>query len=200
MFRCIFIFLCFVGSQNIFAATVLIWGDSLSAGYGVAKESSWSHLLEQRLKEKAYSHTLVNASISGETSAGGLARLPAALAAHKPSVVILELGANDGLRGLDINAMRSNLEAMVLAIRKTGAKVLLIGMRMPPNFGPFYTQKFQATFSDLAKKHKLAFLPFMLEGFADKPDLFQSDGLHPQASAQQLVLDNIWPHLQVLLK
>ena len=186
--------------QNASAATLLIWGDSLSAAYGIAQETAWPKLLEQKLQSEGYRYPVINASISGETSAGGRVRLPAALAEHKPAVVIIELGANDGLRGLPIAALRSNLDSMIRAAQGAGAKVLLIGMRMPPNFGPQYTGKFQETYATLAKEHKTALLPFLFEGFATREELFQGDNLHPTSPAQPLILQNIWPLLKPLLK
>lgn len=187
------------------ADTVLVFGDSLSAGYGLAREQSWPALLAQRLSEPAQStatrrYTVVNASISGETTAGGRARLAQALQQHEPRVVIIELGANDGLRGLPIAAMRDNLAAMIGAARRAGAKVLLVGMRLPPNYGPDYTRDFEATFTTLAKQEKVALLPFLLEPIAREPGAFQSDGLHPIAAAQPRILDHVWTALAPLLK
>lgn len=178
---------------------MLIWGDSLSAGYGIAQDRAWPVLLGKKLLAEGYRHSVNNASISGETTAGGLARLPEALARTKPTIVVIELGANDGLRGLPIKAMQSNLDAMIQLSSKAGARVLLVGIRMPPNFGPVYTQKFQQTYAELASKHKTALLPFLMEGFADKADMFQADQLHPTAEAQSLLLGNIWPALKPLL-
>lgn len=185
---------------NALAAKILIWGDSLSAGYGIAQEQAWPRLLERKLASEGYRHTISNASISGETSAGGLSRLPEALAREKPAVVIIELGANDGLRGLPVPAMRKNLDAMIRTTQASGARVMLIGMRMPPNFGPAYTQKFQQTYSELAQQYKTALLPFMMEGFAERSELFQGDNLHPTAAAQPLILANVWPVLKPLLR
>jgi len=199
MTRFIFILLAIFSVHVANAASVLVWGDSLSAGYGIAQEKAWPTLLGKKLISEGYRHSVSNASISGETSAGGLARLPAALARTKPAVVVIELGANDGLRGLPIKAMRANLGAMIRLVTKAGARVVLVGMRMPPNFGPVYTQKFQQTYADLAAEHKTALVPFMMEGFADKEELFQADNLHPTAEAQPLVLANIWPVLKPLL-
>lgn len=186
--------------QNASAASLLIWGDSLSAAYGIEQETAWPRLLDQKLQSEGYRYQIINASISGETTAGGLVRLPAALAAHKPAVVIIELGANDGLRGLPIPALRKNLDSMIRAAQGAGAKVMLIGMRMPPNFGPLYTGKFQETYSSLAKEYKTALLPFLFEGFGTREELFQGDNLHPTTVAQPLILQNIWPVLKPLLK
>ena len=192
------------------ADTVLVFGDSLSAGYGLAREQSWPALLAQRLSQSPVQsptqstvtrrYTVVNASISGETTAGGRARLAQALQQHEPRVVIIELGANDGLRGLPIAAMRDNLAAMIGAARRAGAKVLLVGMRLPPNYGPDYTRDFEATFTALAKQEKVALLPFLLEPIASEPGAFQPDGLHPIAAAQPRILDHLWPALAPLLK
>lgn len=187
-------------SSNAWAGTVLVWGDSLSAGYGLRPQQSWPSLLGERISAARLPHKVVNASISGETTAGGLARLPAALEVHKPSVIVIELGANDGLRGLPVKAMAANLQAMVDASRKAGAQVLLVGMRMPPNYGPDYTASFEATFRDLAKTKRVRLVPFMMEGFADQRHYFQADGIHPVAEAQPLILDTIWRELKPLLR
>lgn len=182
------------------AATILVYGDSLSAGYGIDAQTAWPVLLGKKLRETGYRYDVANASISGETTAGGLSRLPKALEQHKPAVVIIELGANDGLRGLSLKAMRDNLESMVQAAKKTGAKVLLVGMRMPPNFGQSYTEKFHATYLELAKAHGTALVPYMFEGFGEKREMFVADGLHPKAEAQPIILNSIWPALRPLLK
>lgn len=185
--------------QSAQSATLLVWGDSLSAAYGIAQDSAWPTLLDHKLAQEGYRYQVVNASISGETTAGGLARLPDALARHKPSIILIELGANDGLRSLPLPAMRANLASMIEKSQSTGAKVVLIGMRMPPNFGPVFDEKFRAIYADLAKKYNTALVPFMMEGFAQKPELFQGDGIHPLAPAQALILSNIWPALKPLL-
>lgn len=189
-----------LASGNAWAGTVLVWGDSLSAGYGLRPQQSWPALLAERISAARLPHKVVNASISGETTAGGLARLPAALETHKPSVVVIELGANDGLRGLPIKAMATNLQAMVDASRKAGAQVLLVGMRMPPNYGPEYTSRFEAAYRDIARANRLRLVPFMMEGFADQRHYFQADGIHPVAEAQPLILDTIWRELKPLLR
>ena len=185
---------------SAWAGTVLVWGDSLSAGYGLRPQQSWPALLGERIGSARLPHKVVNASISGETTAGGLARLPAALETHKPTVVVIELGANDGLRGLPVKAMAANLQAMVDASRKAGAQVLLVGMRMPPNYGPEYNTRFEAAFRDLANANRLRLVPFMMEGFADQRHYFQGDGIHPVAEAQPLILDTIWRELKPLLR
>lgn len=182
------------------ADTVLVWGDSLSAGYGLQIQQAWPSLLERRITETKLPHKVVNASISGETTSGGRSRLPAALQTHKPAVVVIELGANDGLRGLPPKLMAANLQAMIDASRQAGAKVLLVGMRMPPNYGPDYTTSFENAFKDLARSNKVRLVPFMMEGFADKRQFFQQDGIHPIADAQPLILDTIWRELAPLLR
>jgi acyl-CoA thioesterase I len=190
----------FLPATAMAAPTILVFGDSLSAGYGLAKQQAWPALLETRLKDSGYSYAVVNASVSGETTAGGRSRLPAALQQHQPQIVILELGANDGLRGLPVAAMRDNLEAMIDAGKKSGARVMLVGMRLPPNYGKDYTEKFAASFSELAKKHKTALVPFLFEGFAARIDAFQPDRLHPTAETQALMLDTVWKQLKPLLR
>lgn len=175
-------------------------GDSLSAGYGIEVRDGWVTLLQQRLTRQGYPHTVVNASISGDTSAGGRARLADALKRHHPQIVILELGANDGLRGLSLRATRTNLEAMIKAAQSAGARVLLIGMQLPPNYGPDYTGKFRAIYRDLARNNDLPLVPFLLDGVALNPKLMQPDGLHPRAAAQPRLLENVWPYLEPLLK
>ena len=182
------------------AATILVYGDSLSAGYGLSRGEDWAHLLALRLQEKKPDYKVVNASISGETTLGGVKRIDDALRAHKPDIVILGLGANDGLRGADLASMRNNLQRIIAAARRTKARVILVGMHIPPNYGQSYTEKFQLTFRELAKSERVTLVPFLLEGFADKRDYFQADNLHPTAIAQPLILDTIWKSLTPLLK
>lgn len=181
------------------APVILVFGDSLSAGYGLHISQAWPSLLQQRLNNNKQNWHVVNASISGETSAGGLARLPTALAQHKPAIVILELGANDGLRGLPLAAMQDNLSAMIQRIHQAGARVLLVGVRLPPNYGMAYTEKFQHVYETLARQQHVALLPSLLDGIEAKRELFQADGFHPIASAQSQVLENVWKPLQTLL-
>ena len=178
--------------------TIVVFGDSLSAGYGLQANESWVSLLQARLNQQKLAYNVINASISGETTSGGLARFNAALTEHKPSIVILELGANDGLRGLPINEMRSNLNKMILQAKP--AKVLLIGMKIPPNYGQKYSRDFSASYAILAKQHKIKLVPFLLDGVAGKPSLIQDDGLHPLAAAQPALLDNVWTQLNRMLK
>ncbi len=177
--------------------TLLVWGDSLSAAYGIPVEKGWVALLQTQLGKD---YTIVNGSISGETSSGGLTRLPAALKDHQPTYVLLELGANDGLRGIAIDTMRSNLEQMIKLAQAANAKVVLIGIKLPPNYGATFTDKFEATYSELAKQYNLPLVPFLLEGVADNWDLMQADGLHPTAEAEPKVLENVWKVLEEVLK
>jgi acyl-CoA thioesterase I len=181
------------------APVILVFGDSISAGYGLALDQGWVQLLKTRLKSQGYGYQVVNASVSGETTAGGLARLPRALALHHPSIVILELGGNDGLRALPIAQMRANLTQMVNLSAAAGAKVLLLGMRMPPNYGPQYTEQFAMVFSDLAAERKTSLVPFLLTDIALSPSLLQNDDIHPNALGQPILLDNVWPALKPLL-
>ena len=178
---------------------ILIYGDSLSAGFGIAVSQSWPALLGQRLQADGSNFTVANASISGETTAGGRARLPAALDQFNPAIVILELGANDGLRGLPVAAMKDNLSFMVKLAKKHKARVLLVGMHLPPNYGPKYTDEFDAAFRDIARREKVPLLPFLLEPVALDRNAYQADGLHPTAAAQPKLLDHVWNALQALL-
>ncbi|MEW6164338.1 MAG: arylesterase [Pseudomonadota bacterium] len=182
------------------AETILLFGDSLSASYGIAVEKSWPALLKERLREEKFPHALINASISGETTAGGRSRLPAALRRHRPGIVMLALGANDGLRGLSAAATRDNLLAMTRAAKAAGARVLLVGMRLPPNYGPDYTRDFEAAFAAVAKQEKTALLPFLLEPIALDDAAYQPDRLHPTTAAQPKIRDHVWQALKPLLK
>ena len=182
------------------AATVLVYGDSLSAAYGLAQEQGWVSLLARRLQAERPDYKVANASISGETTHGGRSRIEGILKTHRPAVVILELGANDGLRGSSIDSTRANLESIIDASRRAGAHVLLVGMRLPPNYGASYAEKFQQLYVDLAKKKKVPLVPFFFEGFGDDPKYFQPDGIHPTAQAQPVMLDTVWKGLKPLLK
>lgn len=188
-----------VAPSALAAKRVLVLGDSLSAGYGIRPQQAWPSLLAERLADERPDYTVANLSISGETTAGGRSRLASALAEHQPAVLILALGANDGLRGLPLKQMENNLEAMIAAARKAGARVLLAGMRLPPNYGP-YAEQFYRRFGEIAKAEKTAYLPFLLEPVATRPDLFQADGLHPTAAAQPLLLEHVWSALKPLLR
>lgn len=179
--------------------TILVFGDSLSAAYGIPKEQGWVNLVAQRVKDNQLPYEVANASISGETTAGGLSRLPAALKQFKPSIVVIELGANDGLRGLPLDAMKNNLEKMIQASKQTNAQVVLLGMFIPPNYGPKYTNGFKAVFLDLSEKYKTPFIPFFLDGISGHSDLVLEDGLHPNVNAQRKILENVWPTLKPLL-
>ncbi|WP_353086413.1 arylesterase [Stenotrophomonas sp.] len=181
-------------------AAVLVVGDSLSAAHNIPAASGWVNLLQQRVKQQITPPpAIINASISGETTAGALTRLPGLLEKHRPSVVVIELGGNDALRGLTPAQLRGNLEKMIVASKKAGAKVLLLGIDVPPNYGPAYRQRLRQTYAELARQYDVPLLPFLLEGVALKPNLMQADGLHPTAAAQPQVLDNVWPLLKPLL-
>jgi acyl-CoA thioesterase I len=183
------------------APVLLVYGDSISAGYGLPRvEQGWVELLRTRLKDKGYGYQVVNASVSGETTAGGLARLPRALQTHHPQVVIIELGGNDGLRALPVAQLRANLTQMVNIASAAGARVLLLGMRMPPNYGPAYTEQFYASYATVAHDSKASLVPFLLEGIALDASLVQADDIHPNVAAQTKLLDTVWPQLQPLLR
>ncbi len=182
--------------------TVLVVGDSLSAEYGLPRGSGWVALLAQKLEKELPAWRVANASISGDTTAGGRARLPALLGQHQPAVVVIELGGNDALRGLPLEMTRQNLQAMVLACQKAGAKVLVVGMQVPPNYGAEYSARFAETFAQVARQHKTGLVPFFLQGIADVPDAqrwFQADRIHPLAEAHPRMLSNVWPELKKLL-
>lgn len=186
-----------LGDEN---KTVLVFGDSLSASYGIEEEQGWVNLLSEKLRKAQSPYTVVNASVSGETSTGGLSRLPAALTEFQPSVVILELGGNDGLRGLPLATLQANLEEMVSLSQQAGAKVLLAGIQIPPNYGPRYTEPFYALFGEIAEAEQLPFVPFLIDGIPQQPELMQNDGIHPRAEAQHMILDNVWPVLEPMLQ
>jgi acyl-CoA thioesterase-1 len=182
------------------ARTILVFGDSLSAGYGLPQDQGWVRLLEKRLQNEKGAYSVANASLSGETTSGGASRIAGALKAHRPDIVIVELGANDGLRGQSLDVMRKNLETIVDASRRANAEVVLVGMRLPPNYGPAYTEKFQRTFADIARAKKLTYVPFLLEGFAEDAAFFQPDRVHPTVRAQSLIVETVWKELKPLLK
>ena len=189
------------GAAPAEAPVILVFGDSISAGYGLARvEQGWVALLQTRLKEQEYGYQVVNASVSGETTAGGLTRLPRALMLHQPKIVILELGGNDGLRALPIAQMRANLVRMIDLSTAAGAQVLLLGMRIPPNYGPDYTEQFRLCYTEVARDKKLPLVPFLLNGIALTPNLMQADGIHPDELGQPLLMANIWPSLKPLLR
>jgi acyl-CoA thioesterase-1 len=179
--------------------TILVIGDSLSAEFGLPRDAGWVSLLSQRISGQEPQYSVVNASISGDTTSGARARLPQLLRKYGPRVVVIEMGGNDGLRGLDLGQMQDNLQAMIDACRAAHARVLLVGMRIPPNYGREYAERFFDTFDRLARRNPVAQVPFLMDGFADRLDLFQPDRIHPSQQAQALMLDNVWPRLQPLL-
>lgn len=180
--------------------TILVFGDSLSAAYGIRPEQGWVALLTQRLQAQGYGYRIVNASVSGETTSGGVERLPRALKLHSPEMVILELGANDGLRGLPLDETRANLEQMVREAQRARARVLILGIRIPPNYGPRYTEAFARIFPEIANQYHLPLVPFLLEKVALDPTRMQPDGMHPNELGEPPVLDTVWPVLEPLLK
>jgi acyl-CoA thioesterase-1 len=182
------------------AQKILVFGDSLSAAYGLAQSRGWVALLEERLKREKFDYNVVNASISGETTSGGRARIGKVLAQHRPAVVIIELGGNDGLRGLPVAQLKENLAAMIDASRGAGARVLVVGMRMPPNYGPDYTHAFDRAFAEVARRRGAALVPFILHGVAEREELFQADRIHPNETAQPILLDNVWAVLGPMLQ
>ena len=178
---------------------LLVLGDSLSAEYGLQRGQGWVQLLANRLQQNGSNYTVVNASISGDTTSGGRTRLPALLKQHRPSIVIIELGGNDGLRGLPVARMQDNLATMVRASQAAGARVVVAGIRMPPNYGREYTERFYGAFANVSKEHNTALVPFLLEGFSDSADFFQPDRIHPSAQAQNRILQTVWPVLEPMI-
>lgn len=201
MLRSIWIGILLAASGTAFAApAILVLGDSLSAAYGIPRDAGWVALLGERLKQRHLDYTVVNASVTGETSAGGAARIGAALKQYAPAVAIVALGANDGLRGLPVPELKANLAAIVRAAQRSRARVLLVGMRMPPNYGPQYTEEFQRAFREVARAQRVPLVPFLLEGIEEQREMFQADHLHPIAEGQPVLLENIWRKLAPLLK
>lgn len=182
-----------------FANIILIVGDSLSAAYGIPVEKGWVSLLQQRLDTRGYDYQIINASISGDTTANARARLPRTLASNEPAVVLLALGGNDGLRGLSLAAMKSNLDSMISSVQETCAQVLLMGVQLPPNYGPRYTEKFQAIYHELARERDVTLLPSLVDGIGTERNLMQPDGIHPNVAAQPLIRDRVWEALVPLL-
>ncbi len=188
-------------SAHAEAPVILVFGDSISAGYGLPRvERGWVALLQAKLKTEGYGYEVVNASVSGETTAGGLARLPRALAVHHPAIVVLELGGNDGLRALPVDQMRDNLARMIDLAKGAGAQVLLLGIRIPPNYGPQYTTQFGQVYADLARQKRVPAVPFFMSEVALHPELMQADGVHPNEEGQPKLLGSVWPALEPLLK
>lgn len=179
---------------------LLVWGDSLSAAFGISEEQGWVQLLSERIEREYPSFRVINGSVSGETTTGGLERLPAMLAEYRPELVILELGGNDGLRGIPVEAIRDNLAAMIRLIESDGGRVLLAGIRIPPNYGPRYTEPFHENYFNLAEEYELPLLPFLIEGIPENPELMQNDGIHPVAEAQPAILENVWTVLDPMLR
>ncbi|MEN9759352.1 MAG: Arylesterase, partial [Pseudomonadota bacterium] len=182
------------------APVILVFGDSLSAEYGIARGSGWVTLLSDRLRREGFPHRVINASISGETTAGGLSRLGTTLKKQQPQFFLLALGANDGLRGLPVAQTRKNIESMLTLAANAGAQSMVIGIRMPPNYGPEYTRAFDRLFEDIALRRSLPVVPFLLEGIAENPSYFQADAIHPNEKAQPRILNNVWPTLSKLLQ
>ncbi len=179
--------------------TIMVYGDSLSAGYGLPQNTGWVSLLQTKLKRKQLVYQIINASISGETTLGGLNRIKKDLHRYRPNIVIVELGANDGLRGIPIKSIHSNLESIIKACKQNKASILLVGMRLPPNYGKIYTKKFSNIYQQIAKHHELRLVPFLLEGFGDKLEYFQDDKIHPNKIAQEKILINVWKVLQKMI-
>ena len=190
---------CLLWGQSALAGTLVVVGDSISAALGLDTSQGWVALLERRLAERGLDHQVVNASVSGDTTAGGRARLPRLLAEHRPDWVVIELGGNDGLRGLPTAQLRQNLEAMIRDSQENGARVILLGMRLPPNYGARYNRAFEQVFADLAQEYRLPWVPFFLEGVGGVEGMMQADGIHPAAKAQSRLLDNFWPVFKPLL-
>ncbi len=200
MIKLFYTALLFTVTASAQAATLLVFGDSLSSAYGIGPREGWVTLMEERLKQKKFDYNVVNASISGETTSGGASRIDEALARTKPGLVIVALGGNDGLRGLSASQIRANLNRIVEAARHRGARVLLLGIRMPPNYGPQYVREFEAVYTEVARRHKVPLVPFMLQGVAEQRDLMQPDNIHPTAAAQPVILETVWKGLQPLLE
>lgn len=187
------------GSEATEPPVLMVLGDSLSSAFGIEVEEGWVQLLQRRLDQQGRRYRVVNASISGDTSGAGLARLGRALAIHRPAIVLVELGGNDGLRGLDLKDMRRNLEQIVSRSQRSGAQVLLLGIRIPPNYGPAYSEGFHDVYVQVAAQYRISLVPFVLAGIADDPQLMQADGIHPKAAAQAQILENVWPYLEPML-
>lgn len=181
-------------------SVILVMGDSLSAAHGMGEQQGWVHLLQERLDENGYPHTVINASVSGDTTRDALSRLDSTMERHRPDIAIVELGGNDGLRAFSVDTIESNLSLILQTLRENGAKIVLAGIRMPPNYGPVYTQAFEALYPQLTDEFQAALIPFFMEDVATNPDLMQDDGIHPNAAAQPLLLDNVWPVLEPLLE
>lgn len=189
------IFVLLPGNSHAGQPVILVIGDSLSAAFGIERQAGWVNLLQQRLDQKGYSYRVVNASISGNTTRAGLARLPAALKQHKPAIVIIELGGNDGLQGLSLKEFRNNLSRMTAMAKEANAKVLLCGVRIPPNLGLVYGSKFLGVYREVSEKYQVPLVTYILKGISDKSELMQKDGVHPTAQGQPVMLENVWESL-----
>jgi len=200
MKKLLFVVLLWFASATGHTATLLVLGDSLSAAYGIGPKVGWVTLLGERLKQKRFDYSVVNASISGETTSGGATRIEEALERARPAVVIVALGGNDGLRGLPVSQMKANLSRIIAAAKSRGARVLLVGVRVPPNYGARYAREFEAAFIDVASEHHVPLVPYILKGIGARRELMQEDNIHPTAAAQPRILENIWPRLEPLLK
>lgn len=187
------------GTASLKVPVILVVGDSLSSAFGMAQNKGWVNLLQNRLRDQKYPHRVINASITGETTQGGASRISGLLDQHQPDIVLVELGGNDGLRGLPIALMKKGLDEIIRSVQARQIRVLLIGMQLPPNYGIRYTRQFIETYTGLAAQHKTALVPFLMQGFATNPDLIQADGIHPREEAQTLMLDNVWPALVDML-
>ena len=198
--RTLFLFTVLASGAAAAEKSILVFGDSLSAAYGIGQARGWVALLGERLKQEHADYIVVNASISGETTSGARARVKQVLERNRPSVVIVELGGNDGLRGLPVAQMKKNLAAIIEQAQKSGARVVLIGMKLPPNYGPEYTQAFESAYAELAKRYNTTLVPRLMEEFAAKPELFQPDQIHPTEQAQPLIVERVWKALRPLLK
>lgn len=192
-FIALFFLLLAINANGAETPTVLVFGDSLSAGFGIDVDQSWTSLLQARLESQGYEHRVINASISGETTEGGAARIDYALETFSPALVILELGGNDGLRGIPADRMKSNFEKIISSSKASGAAVVLLGIRIPPNYGPRYIQAFESVFREVATEHEVPWIEFFMQGVALNEKLMQGDGIHPNAAAQPVLLDNAWP-------
>ena len=190
----------FVAARAFAGQTIVVVGDALSSGYGLIAEQSWVAMLRERLDAEAYGYDVVNASIAGDTSSGGLARLPRLLEQHSPAVVVIELGGNDGLRGQPVETLRANLAKMIELSQQRGARVLLAGMQIPPNYGPAYTRSLTAVYPELAMRYRVTLVDFLLDGVALHSELMQHDGIHPNAAGQKIVLENVWRVLRGVLR
>lgn len=200
LFIIISLFCCLLPITSLASSTLVVLGDSLSAGYGINPKNGWVELLQQRITDKGYSLEVINASISGDTTLGGYRRLKPILQKHQPGIIIIELGANDGLRGLSLAAMKKNIGNIISTSQTAHATVILIGMKLPPNYGPAYSAAFHRVYTDLADEYRITLIPFLLHGLETQFELFQADGLHPTQAAQRIIMDTTWPSIHRVIK